>query len=252
MRKHHHHLHLRFPATDEEFTYLLLTPARIACWGGQKRISKHVPRLGLCDCVPSLADAAAFALLGSSLRRCASDDGGGLLAGSMIRADRRVAMRCLVDSFAEPILLGSSPFLKLHFAGLSLSACSTFAPSRPASHRKAAGLGLCGGVEASSARGLAALEPDSTVACGFSAFGEGLLRCAGHTGHSPSAGPHHPNSSLADSCEVFLLGSSPFLKSHFGDLALAVDWNFSLRLIYTFGCRWSDGSHRRCRKFGCW
>ena len=133
------------------------------------------------------------------------------------------------------------------------SCCSTLAPSRPAtSRRKATGLGLCGGVEASSARGLAALEPDSTVACGFSAFGEGLLRCAGHTGHSPSAGPHHPNSSLADSCEVFLLGSSPFLKSHFGDLALAVDWNFSLRLIYTFGCRWSDGSHRRCRKFGCW
>ena len=108
-----------------------LTPARIARWGGQKRISKHVPRLGLCGGVPSLADAAAFALLGSSLRRCASDDGGGLLAGSMIRADRRVAMRCLVDSFAEPILLGSSPFLKLHFADLSLSACSTFAPVTP-------------------------------------------------------------------------------------------------------------------------
>ena len=138
-------------------------------------------RLGLCGGVPALADAAAFALLGSSLRGCPSDDGGGLLAEN-IRVSKLPLdcnIRCLVDSFAEPILLGSSPFLKLHFADLSLSACSAFAPSRPAaSRRKAISLGLCGGVEASSARGLAALELDSTVACGFSAFGEGLLRDA--------------------------------------------------------------------------
>ena len=86
------------------------------------------------------------------------------------------------------------------------------------------GLKLCGGVEASSARGLAVLElPDPSAACCLSGFAVVLLRRAMQNALPQQAylsfrGNHL---GLAGSCcDVFLLGSSPFLKSHFGDFAL--------------------------------
>ena len=90
------------------------------------------------------------------------------------------------------------------------------------------GLGLCGGVEASSARGLAVLElPDPSAACCLSGFAVVLLRRAMQNALPQQAylsfrGNHL---GLAGSCcDVFLLGSSPFLKSHFGDCALQAGW----------------------------